>query len=126
MTKIKLTNGEIINAESVELTNGILKITTKELTVEELATLFSNKENTSLITLMTVGGTETGFKTGFTSFAGIGYDADGLKTVELFQPKDVTEARLANVEATTNGIANSVTDVELAMVEIYEMIAGGM
>lgn len=126
MTKIKLTNGTIINADSIELKNGILSITTKEHTVEELATLFSNKENTSLITLMTENGTETGYKTGFTSFAGINYGADGVKTVELFQPKDVTEARLSNVEATTNTVASSVTDVELAMTELYEMIAGGM
>ena len=126
MTKIKLTNGTVINAESVDLTNGILRITTKEHTVEELATLFSDKSNTSLITLMTEGGAETGYKTGFTSFAGINYDVDGAKTVELFQPKDVTEARLSNVEATTNSVASSVTDVELAMVELYEMIAGGM
>ncbi len=124
MTKIKLTNGTVINADSVELKNGILMITTKELTVEELATLFSNKENTSLITLMTENGTESGYKTGFTSFAGINY-LDGVKTVELFQPKDVTEARLSNVEATTNTVASSVTDVELAMTELYEMIAGG-
>jgi hypothetical protein len=124
MTKVKLVNNEIINADSVELKNGILSITTKELTVEELATLFSNKENTSLITLMTENGTETGYKTGFTSFAGINY-LNGVKTVELFQPKDVTEARLANVEATTNTVASSVTDVELAMTELYEMIAGG-
>ena len=125
MTKIKLTNGTVINADSVELNNGILRITTKEHTVEELATLFSNKENTSLITLMTENGTETGYKAGFTSFAGINY-VDGAKTVELFQPKDVTEARLSNVEATTNTVASSVTDVELAMTELYEMIAGGM
>lgn len=125
MTKIKLTNNAIINADSVELINGILKITTKELTVEELATLFSDKNNTNHITLMTESGLETGYKTGFTSFAGINYDANGTKTVELFQPKDVTEARLSNVEATTNTVASSITDVELAMVELYEMIAGG-
>lgn len=124
MTKIKLVNGTVINADSVELKNGILSITTKEHTVEELATLFSNKENTSLITLMTESGIETGYKTGFTSFAGITYGADGTKTVELFQPKDVTEARLSSVEATTTTVANSVTDVELAMVELYEMIGG--
>lgn len=124
MTKIKLTNGTVINADSVDLINGILKITTKELTVEELATLFSDKNNTNHITLMTESGLETGYKTGFTSFAGINYDANGTKTVELFQPKDVTEARLSNVEATTNSVANSVTDVELAMVELYEMIGG--
>lgn len=126
MTKIKLTNGAVINADSVDLTNGILRITTKESTVEELATIFSDKSNTSLITLMTEGGDKIGFKSGFTSFAGINYDADGSKTVELFQPKDVTEARLSNVEANANSVANSITDVELAMVELYEMIAGGI
>ena len=125
MTKIKLTNGIIINADSVDLTNGVLRITTSEFTVEELATLFSDKNHTSHIILMTESGLETGYKTGFTSFAGINYDADGTKTVELFQPKDVTEARLSNVEATTNTVASSITDVELAMVELYEMIAGG-
>lgn len=124
MTKIKLTNGTVINADSIDLSNGVLRITTSELTVEELAALFSDKNNTSCITLMTEGGLETGYKTGFTSFAGINYDADGTKTVELFQPKDVTEARLSNVEAATNSVASSVTDVELAMVELFEMIGG--
>lgn len=123
MTKIKLTNGAVINADSIDLSNGVLRITTSEHTVEELAALFSDKNNTSIITLMTEGGLETGYKTGFTSFAGINY-LDGTKTVELFQPKDVTEARLSNVEAATNSVASSVTDVELAMVELYEMIGG--
>jgi hypothetical protein len=99
MTKIKLTNGTILNISNVELLNGTLKITTAELTVEELAQMFSNKENTSLITLMTESGLESGYKKGFTSFAGITYNSEGLKTVELFQPKDVTEARISNVEA---------------------------
>ena len=124
MTKIRLVNGTIINADAIDLTNGILRITTAELTVEELATLFSDKDNTNHIVLMTENGSESGYKAGFTSFAGINY-VDGVKTVELFQPKDVTEARLSSVEATTNTVANSVTDVELAMTELYEMIAGG-
>lgn len=102
MTKIKLSNGTIVNASDVQLVNGTLKITTSELTVEELAEIFSNKENTSLITLMTESEIETGYKKGFTSFAGINYDAEGVKTVELFQPKDVTEARISNAEATAN------------------------
>lgn len=98
MTKIKLVNGTIINAETVEVVNGLLMISTKEHTVEELAELFGNKENTSHIVLMTNSGVESGFKDGFTSFAGINYNADGLKVVGLFQPKDVTEARISNVE----------------------------
>lgn len=102
MTKIKLSNGTIINASSVELDKGVLKITTADHTVEELAEMFSDKDNISLITLLTESEKETGYKTGFTSFAGINYGADGLKTIELFQPVDVTEARLSNTE----GIAN--------------------
>ena len=123
MTQIKLNNGKVINADSVELIDGVLKITTAELTVEELATLFSDKNNTNLITLMTESGIETGFKSGFTSLAGINY-SDGLKTVELFQPIDVTEARLSDVEARSNNVANGITDIELAMAELYEMLGG--
>lgn len=127
MTKIKLSNGTIINAIDVVLKNGILKISTTESTVEELAEVFSNKENTSLITLMTESGIETGYKTGFTSFAGINYDAEGVKTVELFQPKDITEARLSNAEASANlanekakALEEELTNTQLALTEQYE------
>lgn len=125
MTKIKLVNGTIINTSNIEVVNGVLKITTTENTVEELATLFSNKENTNHIVLMTESEKETGYKNGFTSFAGINYDENGIKTIELFQPVDVTEARLSNIEGTANETQNTLTDVELAMAEIYEMMLGG-
>lgn len=39
MTKVKLVDGSVINAESVELVNGVLKIITTEGTVEELAVI---------------------------------------------------------------------------------------
>lgn len=102
MTKIKLVNGTILNISDIDLVNGILKITTSELTVEELATLFSDKENTNLITLMTESEIESGYQTGFTSFAGIKYNSDGTKTVELFQPVDATETRLSSAEGKAN------------------------
>lgn len=154
MTKIKLANGTIINANSVELVNGVLMIATTEHTVEELAEIFSNKENTSLITLMTKSGVESGHKKGFTSFAGINYDAEGVKTVELFQPKDVTEARISNAEAAANlasanaasansnaasanstaldankkaeELESSIIDTQLAMAELAEILTGGI
>ena len=110
MTKVKLSNGTIVNATDVEIVNGILKISTTESTVEKLAKLFSNKENTSLITLMTEADVECGYKTGFTSFAGINYDAEGIKTVELFQPVDITEKRIAEAEGKANQ-ANEKTAV---------------
>jgi hypothetical protein len=147
MRKIKLVNGTVIEITEKSLVNGILKISTKEKTVEELAELFSNKENTSYIATLSRNDVEIGFNKGFTSFAGITYDTDGIKTIELFQPKDVTEARIANLEGATNETKNTVasvetsmsnfkaeqkqemenalTDVELAMAEIYEMVLGG-
>ena len=110
MTKIKLVNGAIVNASDVKVENGTLKISTADFTVEELANLFSDKENTNLIVLMTEADVECGYKTGFTSFAGIEYDANGVKTVELFQPVDVTEKRISDAEGTAN-VANEKTTV---------------
>lgn len=112
MTKIKLSDGVIINASAVEMINGILKITTTEHTVEELSEIFSNKENTNLITLMTESEIETGTQMGFTSFAGIDYDSEGAKTVKLFQPVDVTESRISNAEGTANQAIAETAELE--------------
>lgn len=98
MEKIILADGTTLNISGIELVKGILKISTTESTVEELAAMFSDKSKTSLITLQTESGKDAGFKNGFTSFAGIVYAADGTKTIELFQPVDVTEARISSVE----------------------------
>ena len=147
MRKIKLVDGTIIEITEKSLINGTLKISTKEKTVEELAELFSNKENTNYIATLSRNDVEIGFNKGFTSFAGITYDTEGVKTVELFQPKDVTEARIANLEGVTNETKNTVasvetsmsnfkveqkqemenalTDMELAITEMYEMVLGG-
>lgn len=102
MTKVKLANGTIVNASDVVLAGGVLKITTTDSTVEKLAKLFSSKENTSLITFLTEADVECAYKTGFTSFAGINYDAEGVKTVELFQPIDASEERISNAEGAAN------------------------
>ena len=111
MTKVKLVDGAIINAESVELVNGVLKIITTEGTVEELAEAFSNAENTTFITFLTESEIESGYKTGFTVFAGINYTAEGVKTVKLCQPVDLTEARVANAEGTANLANDKVNEL---------------
>ena len=102
MTKIKLVDGTIIDAVEVVLESGILKISTLEKTVEELAEIFSDKEKTNLIIFMTESEKQTGFKKGFTSFAGIKYDSEGLKTIVMFQPIDATEERISNAEGAAN------------------------
>lgn len=128
MAKIRLVDGTELNITNIELVKGNLRISTTEKTVEELAALFSDKGNISLIVLLTDGGVETGFKAGFTNMAGINY-VDGEKTVELFQPVDTTETRLANAETSANLAikqtetnCNDITDVQMALAELYEMI----
>ena len=121
MTKVKLVNGAIINALEVKMENGFLKITTEENTVEELAELFADKENTNLITFLTETEIESVFKVGFTSFVGIEYDANGVKTVELMQPADVTEARISNAE----GIANQSLETAKALEERVVVVEEG-
>ena len=122
MTKIKLTNGTIINASNVEVVNGTLKITTNEYSVEELAEIFKDKSKTNLITLMTESEKESGYKTGFTSFAGINYDADGNKTVELFQPKDVTESRISNVEGNTSRLTEETYENTENIIDVQAQV----
>lgn len=122
MTKIKLTDGTIINASAVEVVNGTLKITTTENTVEKLAEIFSDKNKTNYIILLTESDKECGYKTGFTSFAGINYDTEGNKTVELFQPKDVTESRLSNVEGATSQLTVTTDNLSVETNENSENI----
>lgn len=110
MEKIKFSDGTLINITAIEQVNGVLKITTPDHTVEELAEIFKDKSKTSLITILTESEQESGFKTGFTSFAGIMYGAEGEKTVELFQPADVTEARVSNAEGVAHVANNTATE----------------
>ena len=99
MTKVKLVNGTIFSADKVEIVNGTLQITViDDVSVEDLADAFSDKYNTCHITLLTESGKESGFKVGFTSFEGIMFNADCSKTVQMFQPKDVTEERISHAE----------------------------
>lgn len=122
MTKIKLTDGTILSAD-VELKKGILYITTNESkTVEELVEIFNDKEKTNLITLMTESGKESGFKTGFTSFAGITYNPDKTKTIELFQPKDVTEARISNVEGNTEKLSVKTSENSENIIDVQAQV----
>lgn len=125
MDKIKLANGTVISVSNIDSSDRTLKISTTDFTVEELADMFSNKENTNYIVIMTESEKETGFKIGFTSFAGINYDNNGVKTIELFQPIDDMEARVSNIEGVASKTNSGLTDVELAITELYEMMLGG-
>lgn len=101
MMKILLANEKIINISNAEQENGVLSLTTSENTVEELAELFENNENTNHIVLLTEANVEARFWNGFTSFIGIKYQTDGSKTIELMQPISETEKKVADLEGKT-------------------------
>ena len=126
MEKIKLSDGTLINITDIEVVHGTLKISTPDHTVEELVALFSDKQKTSLIMILTAANVECGQKIGFTSFAGIRYDADGLKTVELFQPVDDLERRVAIAEGVADGaasVANTATEKAMTLDEQMIVLA---
>lgn len=103
MTKIKLVTGEIIACESVEIIGSVLHFTIKDkMTSEELAVLFKDKEKTSNIIFLTESGKVSGNREGFTSYAGQNIDENGVITVLLIQPRDVTEARISSAEGTAH------------------------
>ena len=117
MDKVKLVDGTLLSAESIELINGVLKISTRDNTVDGLVGLFSDPANTHTIVILTNDDVECERKIGFTSFAGIHYSADGLMTVEMFQPTDDMELRVASAEAAASA-ANSTAEVLVEQTEI--------
>ena len=126
MEKIKLSDGTIINISEIDLVNGVLNISTYEHTVEELVEMFSNKEKTNLIIVMSDTGVENGRKLGFTSFGGIHYGANGLKTVELFQPVSDLEHRVAEAEGKITQTNAAVEAVDAELDEMAEAIQEGV
>lgn len=114
MEKVKLTSGLTLDIDNIYIVDGTLEIVfAPQLThtVEELVEIFSDKSATSHIVILTESGKESGFKTGFTSFAGIRYTADGYTIVELFQPKDVTEQRISKAEGAAHAAENAAESV---------------
>lgn len=123
MQKIKLTSGTILTATFMELADGILSMSFADKTVEELAILFNDKSNTSRIMILTDEEEEVGFEAGFTSFAGITYDGNGVKTVRLFQPADATEVRISQAESAANAAIEAAQKANAATKELETLNA---
>lgn len=124
MTKIKLIDGTVIDSISVEVTKGILKITTNDFTPEQLAAFFGNSENTSIIKIMTESEIESGAIAGFTSFVGVIYNEDKTKTVGLVQPVNSTESMISDALFKANS-ANTKTEELEAVVNAIIGVSGG-
>ncbi len=131
--KIKLIDGSVHEVTRAEITNGRLEIDFQGKTAEELQDIFSFPALLTNIELLTNLDEKTGDVPGWTVYGGVMTLGD-TKTVILTKAIDVTEQRLTYAEANaiaantaaevaktmSAGTATEVTDLQLAVCELYE------
>lgn len=131
--KIRLLNGEIYDVVRAEVTNGRLELDFQNKTAEELQGTFSVPALLTNIELLTDTEDKTGDVPGWTVYGGVMTLGD-TKTVILTKAVNITEQRLADAEANaiaansmaevaktmSTETATQVTDLQMAMCELYE------
>ena len=127
--KIKLLNGNIYDVVRAEVTNGRLELDFHNKTAEELQDTFSVPALLTNIELLTDTEDKTGDVPGWTVYGGVMTLGD-TKTVILTKAVNITEQRLANAIAAnsiaevaktmSSETATQVTDLQLAICELYE------
>lgn len=131
--KIKLVDGTVYPVTRADVTDGRLEIDFQTQTSEKLQKIFTVPGNISNIELLTDAGDKFGDLPGWTVFGGVML-VGKTKTVILTKETDITAERLARAEAdaiAANAVAaaakelsedaaNQITDLQLAVTEIYE------
>ena len=124
--KIKLINGTIYAVSRAEVTNGRLEIDFRDKPAEEIQNIFTIPGNLTNIELLTDENEKFGDLPGWTVYSGVFLKGD-IKTVILTKETDSVQERLTNIQAKAleaNALAEStasqVTDLQMALCEIYE------
>ncbi len=131
--EIKLVNGSVYAVTRAEVTNGRLEIDFKGRTAEEVQNIFSSPAKLSNIELLTGDGEKFGELPGWTVYSGVTLLGDTV-TVILTKEINSTVERITNAEARalsasetaesaktlSENIASQVTDLQMAMCELYE------
>lgn len=133
--KIKLVDNTIYNISRADVTNGRLEIdfTDSERTAEEIQEIFTNPSKLVNIELLNDDNEKFGDLPGWIVYGGIMVMND-TKTVLLTKEPDTTADRLARAEANaisansnaktakelSQETAGQVTDLQIALTEIYE------
>lgn len=131
--KIRLVDGSVYFVARAEVTNGRVEIDFKDKTCEEIQEIFSQPEKLTNIELLTVNEDKFGDIPGYTAYGGVMLVGE-TATVILAQQTDPIQERLVNAEAKaleaatvaqkakaeTEDIAQQVTDLQMAMCELYE------
>ena len=124
--KIRMISGATYTVARADVTDGRLEIDFKDKEAEEIQDIFTIPAELSNIELLTDEGEKYGELPGWTVYGGITVYGD-TKTVILTKETDSMAERLTNAEAKAlsasvlaESTATQVTDLQLAMCEIYE------
>lgn len=135
--KIRLVDKTIYTVSRAEIVNNRLEIDFTDKTAEEVQEIFSVPANLETIELLTDADEKFGELPSWNVYGGVLLN-DETKTVILTKAIDVTEQRLTSAEANalsakteaeeakkaTDINATQITDLQLAVVEIYEGMEG--
>ncbi len=131
--KIRLIDGSVYDVARAEVTNGRLEIDFQGKAAEELQDIFSVPALLTDIGLLTDDGEWTGNVPGWTVYGGV-WTLGDTNTVILTKSVNVTEQRLTDAESNAVAAnaaaelaktmsaetATQVTDLQLAICELYE------
>lgn len=138
--KLRLVNNETYPIERAEIVDGRLEIDFKEKTAEEVQVICDDPGNLDQIELLTDADDVFSALDGWTKYGGVMLNGE-IKTAILSQPANITEKRITSAEATAaeakqevkdqaetikaieeaNGAnEQQITDLQLALCEIYE------
>lgn len=138
--KLRLVNNETYPIERAEIVDGRLEIDFKEKTAEEVQVICDDPGNLDQIELLTDADDVFSVLDGWTKYGGVMLNGE-IKTAILSQPANITEKRITSAEATAaeakqevkdqaetikaieeaNGAnEQQITDLQLALCEIYE------
>ncbi len=134
--KIKLMDQTTHDIERAEVIDGRLEIDFKDKTTEEVQELFSESANLTTIELLTDDENVFSILTGWVKYGGVMLNGE-TKTAILSQAVDEVEQRITSAEAAAISAklaieeqkekmdenAEQITDLQLAIVEIYEGLA---
>lgn len=131
--KIRLVSQEVYEVIRAEIVDGRLEIDFKDRTAEDVQNIFSNPAELSNIELLTNDGEKFGELPGWTVYGGVTLLGDTVTVILTKEINPVAE-RIANAEAMalsasvtaenaktlSEDTASQVTDLQLAMCEMYE------
>ena len=131
--KIRMISGTTYEVSRADVTYGRLEIDFKDRTAEEVQNIFSNPAELSNIEFLTDKGEKFGELPGWTVYGGVTLLGDTV-TVILTKEINSTTERITNAEARallasvtaenaktlSEDTASQVTDIQLALCEMYE------